>query len=260
MTNIDPTFGAVAPALTLPGIAHAFFTRRGGVSTGLYDSNNVAFSAADNPAHVIQNRATCAARLGLSGFVTLNQKHTPDVIEVDAPWERDATPVADALVTRRRGLALGILTADCAPVLFADSVAGVVGAAHAGWRGAFDGVIGNTVAAMEDLGARADRIVAVVGPCISRASYEVGTEFVERFLERDESYDRFFGPSAKPGHAHFDLPAFVVHLAEVAGVGTIAADGSDTCAAEERFFSYRRSVLRGESDYGRQLSAIGLLA
>lgn len=258
MTRIDPALAIETPALTQPGIRHAFFTRRGGVSTGLYTSNNVAFSAADDPAHVAQNRAACAEHLGLARLVTLNQKHTPEVIAVEEPWDRAGTPVADALVTARRGLALGILTADCAPVLFADVDAGVVGAAHAGWRGAFDGVIMNTVAAMEDLGARAERIIAVVGPCIAQASYEVGTEFVARFLERDPAYERFFGPSPKTGHAHFNLPAFVAHLATAAGVAAVTADGSDTCTAEERFFSYRRSVLRGEADYGRQLSAIGL--
>jgi YfiH family protein len=259
MTRIDPAFAIQSSALTLPGIAHAFFTRKGGVSTGLYESNNVAFSAADDPAHVTENRARATQRLGLSDLVTLNQKHTPEVITVDEPWTRDATPIADALVTKRRGLALGILTADCAPVLFADAEAGVIGAAHAGWRGAFDGVVGNTVEAMEDLGARADRIVAVVGPCIAQTSYEVGAEFVERFVDMDPELQRFFSPSSKSGHAHFNLPAFVAHLATVAGVGSVQIDGSDTCALDDRFFSYRRSTLRKEPDYGRQLSAIGLL-
>lgn len=259
MTSLDPTLAVETPALTLPGLRHGFFTRRGGVSAGLYESNNIAFSAADDPAHVTQNRALCTQRLGLDGLVTLNQRHTPEVIAVDEPWDRADSPIADGLVTARRGLALGILTADCAPVLFADAAAGVVGAAHAGWRGAFDGVIANTVAAMEDLGAQAERIVAVIGPCIAQASYEVGAEFVERFLERDASYLRFFGPSAKPGHSHFNLPAFAAHLATLAGVGSVVTEGSDTCTSEDRFFSYRRSVLRGESDYGRQLSAIGLL-
>ncbi len=259
MTKIDPALAIQTPALSLPGVTHAFFTRKGGVSTGLYDSNNVAFSAADDAAHVTENRARAVQRLGLGGLVTLNQKHTPEVIEVDEPWTCDATPIADALVTKRRGLALGILTADCAPVLFADAEAGVIGAAHAGWRGAFDGVIGNTVEAMEELGAHAARIVAVVGPCIAQASYEVGAEFVERFVEMDPELQRFFGPSSKPGHAHFNLPAFVAHLATVAGVGAVTIEGSDTCALEDRFFSYRRATLRKESDYGRQLSAIGLM-
>lgn len=259
MNKVDPSHATQAPLLERPGIAHAFFTRHGGVSAGLYESNNVAYSAADDAANVTENRARCAARLGLRTVVTLSQKHTPEVIEVDEPWDRANTPEADALVTRQRGIAIGVLTADCAPVLFADAEAGVVGAAHAGWRGAFDGVIGNTVAAMEDLGARADRIVAVVGPCIAQSSYEVGAEFVERFLERDPASARFFGPSPKPRHAHFNLPAFVASLATGAGVGTVAIDGSDTCTLDERFFSYRRSTLRKEADYGRQLSAIGLL-
>lgn len=259
MTKIDPAFAIQSSALTLPGLTHGFFTRKGGVSTGLYESNNVAFSAADDAALVTENRARALQRLGLSGLVTLDQKHTPEVIEVEAPWTREATPIADALVTKRRGLALGILTADCAPVLFADAEAGVIGAAHAGWRGAFDGVIGNTVEAMENLGARAARIVAVVGPCIAQASYEVGAEFVERFVEMDPELQRFFGPSPKAGHAHFNLSAFVAHLATVAGVGAVSIDGSDTCTLEDRFFSYRRSTLRKEPDYGRQLSAIGLV-
>lgn len=258
MSKIDPALAIQTPSLMLPGVTHAFFTRKGGVSTGLYDSNNVAFSAADDPAHVTENRARAARHLGLSGLVTLNQKHTPEVIAVDEPWTRDAAPIADALVTKRRDLALGILTADCAPVLFADAEAGVIGAAHAGWRGAFDGVIGNTVEAMEELGAHAERIVAVVGPCIAQASYEVGAEFVERFVEMDPELQRFFGPSAKAGHAHFNLAAFAAHLATVAGVGSVTIDGSDTCMLEDRFFSYRRATLRKEPDYGRQLSAIGL--
>lgn len=256
---IDPSLAIQAPALAGPGLAHAFFTRRGGVSAGLYDSNNVAFGAADDPAHVAENRARCVRRLGLGALVTLSQKHTPEVIAVDTPWDAGEAPEADGLVTAARGIALGILTADCAPVLFADAAAGVIGAAHAGWRGAFDGVIGNTVAAMEDLGAQAERIVCVVGPCIARESYEVGAEFVERFVERDASFERFFSPSPKPGHAHFDLPAFVANLARGTGIGTVTIEGSDTCALEDGFFSYRRSVLRGEKDYGRQLSAIGLL-
>ncbi|MGE4063163.1 MAG: peptidoglycan editing factor PgeF [Rhodospirillaceae bacterium] len=259
MNKMDPALAVETPQLAQAGIVHAFFTRRGGVSTGLYDSNNVAFSAADDPSCVAENRARCLQRLGLTSLVTLSQKHTPEVIEVDAPWEHGASPEADALVTNKKGIALGILTADCAPALFADAQAGVVGAAHAGWRGAFDGVIGNTVAAMEDLGAHAERIVCVVGPCIAQASYEVGAEFVERFLERDARFDRFFGPSLKAGHAHFDLSGFVASLASAAGVGRVTIEGSDTCTLEDRFFSYRRSVLRGEKDYGRQLSAIGLL-
>jgi YfiH family protein len=259
VNRLDTSLAIETPLLARPGVTHAFFMRKGGVSTGLYESNNVAFSAADDPAHVSENRARCAQALGLGALVTLSQKHTPEVIEVEAPWERGGAPEADALVTNKRGIALGILTADCAPVLFADADAGVVGAAHAGWRGAFDGVIGNTVAAMEDLGAHVERMVCVVGPCIAQSSYEVGAEFVERFLERDQTYERFFSPSPKAGHAHFDLSGFVAGLATAAGVGTVAIEGSDTCALEDKFFSYRRSTLRKEPDYGRQLSAIGLL-
>ena len=255
----DPTLAVEVPLLAHPGIAHAFFTRHGGVSTGLYTSNNVAFSAADDPHHVRENRTRCMRSLNLSHLVTLSQRHTAEVVEVRAPWEPGAAPEADALVTGRRDIALGILTADCAPVLFADAGAGVVGAAHAGWRGSFDGVIGNTVAAMEDLGAHAENIVAVVGPCIAQASYEVSAEFVERFMDLDPALARFFGPSPKDGHAHFDLSGFAAELARGAGVGRVEIEGSDTCAMGDRFFSYRRATLRKEADYGRQLSAIGLL-
>jgi YfiH family protein len=259
MTRVDPTFARESPALAaVPGVRHGFFTRRGGISGGLYESNNVAFSAADDAAAVTANRARCADHLGMAALVTLNQKHTADVIVVDAPWTRATTPVADALVTRRKGVALGILTADCGPLLFADAEAGVIGAAHAGWKGALDGVIANTVAAMETLGAHKPRIVAALGPCIAPVSYEVGPEFVARFTDREATFARFFAPSPKPNHAQFDLPAFIAHLVQAAGLQHFTAEGADTCAAEDRFFSYRRSVLRGEKDYGRQLSAIGM--
>lgn len=259
MTGRDPSLMIESPALAaVAGVRHGFFTRRGGVSTGLYDSNNVAYGAADDARNVARNRDACAGRLGLGALVTLTQKHTVEVIAVDAPWTREHAPVADAMVTARRGVALGVLTADCGPVLLADAEAGVVGAAHAGWRGAFDGILANTVQAMERLGARKARIVAALGPCIAQASYEVGPEFVARFAARDPALLRFFAPSRRQDHAQFDLAAFVAHCAAEAGVGKVAVDGSDTCAGDARFFSYRRAVLRGEADYGRQLSAIGL--
>jgi len=242
----------------LSGVRHGFFTRNGGASSGIYGSNNCAFGSKDDRDHVARNRDACAARLEASTLVTVYQRHTADVATVDAPWPYDKNPVADALVTKQRDIAIGILTADCTPVLLADGTAGVIAAAHAGWRGAFDGVLANTVAAMIKLGAQPARIVAAVGPCIGQASYEVGPEFVARFVERDPALARYFTAPKANGHSHFDLPAFSADALKAAGVGTVVLQGSDTCAAESVFFSYRRATLRGEPDYGRQLSAISL--
>src|ERR1043165_4338517 len=190
----------IAPLQAL-GINAAFFTREGGVSEGLYAALNCGYGSGDDPEAVRENRRRAMERFDLSpdALVTLYQVHSPTVVEVEQHWRPGGAPKADGMVTAKRGLALGILTADCAPVLFADAEAGVIGAAHAGWRGAFDGAIGHTVEAMEELGAHAGRIVAVVGPCIAQASYEVGTEFVERFVEMDPELQRFFGPSPKAG-------------------------------------------------------------
>ncbi len=242
------------------GVAHAFFTRNGGVSAGLYGSNNCAFGSDDDRAAVARNREAAAERLGAAALVTVKQRHTADVVHVEAPWTWEQAPTADALVTSQRGIAIGILTADCAPVLFADRTAGVIGAAHAGWRGAFDGVLANTVAAMARLGAAPARIVAAVGPCIGQASYEVGPEFIARFADRDPANVRYFTPAKANGHAHFDLARFTADGLRAAGVGTVVVEGSDTCTVESQYFSYRRSVLRREPDYGRQLSAIALAA
>ncbi len=247
------------PALsTLAAVSHGFFTRNGGESKGLYASNNCAYGAHDERDAVTRNRARCAARLGLSSLITAYQRHTADVVTVTEPWAPEAAPVADAMVTRTRGIGLGILTADCGPVLFADAEAGVVGAAHAGWRGAFDGVLQNTVAAMSGLGARPKHIVAALGPCIAQASYEVGPEFVANFVARDPGYARYFTTPKSNGRSHFDLPAFVVAQLATSGVETILSDGSDTCASDAQFFSFRRSTLNQEPDYGRQISVIGL--
>jgi YfiH family protein len=242
----------------LPGVKHGFFTRNGGASSGIYGSNNCAFGSQDDRDHVARNRDACAERLGASALVTVYQRHTADVVTVDAPWPYDKNPVADALVTKQRGIAIGILTADCTPVLLADAEAGVIAAAHAGWRGAFDGVLANTVTAMTKLGATPANIIAAVGPCIAQASYEVGPEFVARFVERDPALARYFTAPKANGHSHFDLPAFSADALKAAGVGTVVTQGSDTCADESAFFSYRRATLRGEPDYGRQLSAISL--
>ncbi len=238
------------------GLRHGFFTRNGGESQGLYGSNNCAFGSQDSRDAVAANRAACAKHLGASALVTVKQRHTTDVVIARTPFSWDEAPDADALVTARRGLALGILTADCVPVLFADPDAAIIGAAHAGWRGAFDGILANTTLAMEKLGAKRQNIIAAVGPCIGKASYEVGPEFVTRFTARDPAYARYFGNTKSDGHAYFDLPAFAADRLREAGVGTVVVQGSDTCGAESQFFSYRRSTLRREPDYGRQLSAI----
>lgn len=250
-----------SPLLTdLPGIAHGFFTREGGVSDGLYASLNIGLGSRDERARVLENRDRVARALGLSGeaLAMPYQIHSPDVVVVDEPWAPGAGPQADAVVTARSGVAVGVATADCGPILFADAEARVVGAAHAGWQGAFKGVIAATVAAMEGLGATRGRIVAVLGPTISATAYEVGPEFVERFLAVDPAWGRFFRPSGWAGHAMFDLPAFVALRLGEAGVGTIGDLGLCTYADETRFFSYRRTTHRGEPDYGRLVSAIAL--
>lgn len=254
----DTDIVCVAVLSAVPGVAHGFFTRNGGVSAGSFKSNNCAMGSNDDREAVARNRETSAQRLGAQALVTLKQQHTADVVHVEAPWPSSDAPVADALVTTLSGVALGILTADCAPVLLADGAAGVIGAAHAGWRGALDGVIANTVAAMAKLGATPARIVAAVGPCIGQASYEIRPEFMARFTAHDPKYQRYFTPVKDSGHAHFDLAAFAVDALRAAGVGTVVAQGSDTCATDSLFFSYRRSALRREPDYGRQLSAIVL--
>ena len=236
----------------LDGVPHAFLGRTGGVSTGIYASLNVGQGSADEPTLVRENRRRALAALPCAdALVTLHQVHSARAIAVSAPIAGER-PRADALVTRTRGLALGILTADCAPVLLADARGGVVGAAHAGWKGALGGVIEAVVACMEELGAERDRIAAAIGPCIARASYEVDGAFRERFAD-----DRWF-PPGRPGHAMFDLEGFVAERLRAAGVGTVDALGIDTYADDIRWFSYRRATHRTEPDYGRQLSMIAL--
>ena len=244
----------------LSGIRHAFFTREGGVSTGLYASLNCGLGSGDDPAAVAENRARAAERMGVRAerLITCYQIHSATCLVVDKPWGPDERPQADAMVTRTAGLALGILTADCAPVLFADQQAGVIGAAHAGWKGARGGVVEATVTRMIELGAKLDRIVAAVGPCIAMRSYEVGPEFPTPILEEDERTKDFFAPARREGHFLFDLAGYVSHRLAKAGVEVVARCPNDTLAEEARFFSYRRSCLRGEPDYGRGLSAIAL--
>ena len=240
------------------GIRHGFFTRRGGVSGGIYAGLNVGQGSADAPESVAENRRRVAAHLGVAepDLATLWQVHSPDVVTVSGPLPAER-PKADALVTDRPGVALGVLTADCGPVLFADADAGVIGAAHAGWKGAFTGVLENTVAAMTKLGARPERIVAVLGPSIGPRNYEVGPEFVARFTEADARNDRYFAASPRDGHAMFDLNAYTLDRLRAAGV---TAGHIDRCtyAHEDLFFSYRRTTHRAEPDYGRQISAIVL--
>lgn len=247
--------------LTHSGIAHGFFTREGGVSEGIYASLNIGLGSADDRARVLANRGRVATALGVAAenLALPHQVHSPEVAVVDVVWGPGEGPKVDAVVTSRPGVAVGVATADCGPILFCDAEAGVVGAAHAGWKGAFGGVIEATVAAMEGLGARRGRIDAVLGPTISAAAYEVGPEFVERFVSADTSYDRFFIPSARPGHAMFDLPAFVLMRLAEAGVGRAASLDLCTYADEARFFSYRRTTHRGEPDYGRLVAAIAVV-
>jgi hypothetical protein len=244
----------------LRGMRHAFFTREGGVSQGIYASLNGGVGSADAPAHVAENRARMAAALGVAPAALLSayQIHSPDVVVAERPWTHDARPRADAIVTRVPGLAIGVSTADCGPVLLADPQARVIGAAHAGWRGALAGVTDAAIAAMERLGADRTRIVAALGPMIHQASYEVGTDLVERFEAADPANRRFFRPSSRPGHALFDLPGYVASRLAGAGVTKIEDLARCTYAEPERFFSFRRTTHRGEPDYGRHVNAIAL--
>lgn len=239
-----------------PRLEHGFFTRQGGVSRGIYQGLNVGLGSGDERGDVLENRARVAARLGDSPFLaTPRQTHSPDVAVVDAPWAPGEQPVADAVVTNRPGIAAGVLTADCGPVLFAEAQSGVVGAAHAGWKGATGGVLENTIAAMERLGADRSRILATLGPTISQANYEVGPEFVERLVALDPANAAWLAASPRPAHAMFDLPAYILARLERAGVAAVWT-GECTYADADRFFSFRRTTHRGEPDYGRQISAI----
>lgn len=239
----------------LGDIPHGFCGRAGGVSTGLVAGLNVGFGADDDPAAIAENRRRAAdAVLPGAALVSPYQVHSPDVVTVIEPWPMDARPEADALVTDRPGLLLGIVTADCAPVLLFDAQAEVIGAAHAGWRGAHAGVVEATVRAMQQLGARPERMAAAIGPCIAQASYEVDEGFRANFGPDDE---RFFVPG-RPGHWQFDLESYVAGRLAAAGVGQIAKLGLDTYTLEESYFSFRRATHRGEPSYGRQFSLIGL--
>lgn len=250
-----------ADVLKLDGIRHGFFTRQGGVSDGIYTSLNIGLGSDDERSSVLENRDRVAGQLGIGAdrLVSPYQIHSADVITVSAPFAQDADRKADALVTATPGLAIGIATADCGPLLFADTKAGVIGAAHSGWKGAVTGILQNTVAAMEALGATRNNITAVLGPTISQGAYEVGPEFKERFLQEHPDNTRYFKPSERAEHFMFDLPAFITDKLQALGLGAVADLALCTYADEDRFFSYRRTTHRKEPDYGRQISAIALL-
>ena len=249
-----------ANALRLKGVAHAFFTRAGGVSKGVYASLNGGVGSRDSPAAVLANRARMAAALGVAPekLAVPYQVHSPDAVAISQHWAPDARPRCDGIVTAAPGLALGVTGADCGMILFADAEARVVAAAHAGWKGALNGVVEATIALMERHGARRGRIAAALGPCIAQDSYEVGPEFVAAFAAAGEETARFFVPSKKPTHTMFDLKAFIAQRVARAGVETFEDLGFDTYAEEARFFSYRRASHRKEPDYGRLVSAIAL--
>jgi YfiH family protein len=243
-------------------IRHAFFTRAGGVSDGIYTTLNGGVGSNDAPDNVAQNRARMAQALGVEPhqLLTPYQIHSLDVVIADEPWAPEKRPRADAVVTRKPGLAIGVSTADCGPLLFADADACVIGAAHAGWRGAFTGVIEATLAAMEKLGAERSRIAVALGPTIRQQNYEVGPEFVDRFETADRHNSRFFTASEREGHAMFDLAGYIRDRLERAGLTQFEDLGFCTYAEPARFYSYRRATQRGEADYGRHINAIALMS
>jgi YfiH family protein len=248
----------VIRAVSLGEFPHGFLGRRGGVSTGELAGLNVGYGSHDDREAIAGNRRLAiAALLPEAELATVHQIHSAEALHVQRAWPQDQRPRADAMVTDTPNLLLGILTADCAPVLFADHRAVVVGAAHAGWRGALAGVTDATIAAMERLGARRENIHAAVGPCIGQPSYEVDEAFRARFLDHDPDNARFFVPG-DAGKPHFDLEAYVVHRLLAVGIDEVEALNFDTYSDADRFYSYRRSTHRGEADYGRQLSAIAI--
>jgi YfiH family protein len=250
-----------ATSLALTGIRHAFFTRAGGVSSGLYATLNGGVGSQDDAGKVVENRARMAAALAVEPqrLLTAYQTHSPKVVVAEAPWTTENRPQADAIVTRMRALAIGVTTADCGPVLFADPHAGVIGAAHAGWRGALTGVIEATVAAMERLGAAPGQIRAAIGPMIRQSNYEVGPDLVARFRAEDAAASRFFAPARRDGHAMFDLAGYIAVRLKRAGITAVEDVALCTYADPEQFFSYRRTTHRAEADYGRHVNAIALI-
>ncbi len=240
------------------GVPHGFLGRQGGVSTGIVAGLNVGLGSGDDPDAVAENRRRAIAAVAPGArLVSAYQIHSALCVEA-GDWTDDDRPRVDALVTDKQGLMLGIVTADCAPVLFADPHAGVIGAAHAGWKGALGGVTDATIIAMEALGARRERIAAAIGPCIARASYEVDRVFFERMVAAEAMNERFFMAGVRPDHCQFDLEAYVAHRLSAAGIRRVTMLGEDTYAQPERFFSFRRATHAGEPDYGRQISLIAL--
>jgi YfiH family protein len=252
----------VLNASNLPtgSVTHGFFGRRGGVSEDIFATLNCGPGSGDARAHVIENRRRVSEALKTNALINVHQIHSEKAISVTAPWELGQGPQADAMATNVPWLALGILTADCAPVLLADETARVIGAAHAGWKGALGGVIESVLRKMEELGAKRERIAAAIGPCISQSNYEVGPEFRPRFLEADPANARFFVPSARAEHWRFDLDGFTAARLAASGIKNVQTLAACTYACESEFFSFRRTTHRGEKDYGRQLSAILLKA
>jgi len=248
-----------SPLLDVAGVRHAFFTRQGGVSRGVYESLNVGIGSKDDPEAVRENRRRCAVHFSADEIVTAYQVHSATALVADGAWPA-GPPQADAVVSATAGVVCGALAADCAPVLICDPQARVVAAAHAGWKGALTGVVEAAVARMVSLGADRNRLRAAIGPCIGPQSYEVGVEFLERFIHFDAAYSRFFTSGAGPEKRMFDLPAFVLGRLKAAGVETCEWIGRDTCAEPDLFFSNRRAFKQAEPDYGRLLSAIQLEA
>jgi len=244
----------------IPHIRHGFFGREGGSSHGIYASLNCGLGSGDDRKIVVNNRASAASRLNLAAhkLITAYQYHSSEIITVTKPWNHDDAPKADGMVCKLSNIGLGLLTADCAPVLFADENAGVIGAAHAGWRGAISGVTDNIVTAMENLGARRSSIVAVIGPAISQNAYEVGPEFITAFVEQDAGHRQFFVPSSRNKHYMFDLPGYLMQRLQCANLAAVSSLKTCTYAHEKQFFSYRRTTHKGEKDYGRQISIIAL--
>jgi YfiH family protein len=245
----------------IPGLRHAFFTRDGGVSDGIYAGLNGGLGSNDDPQNVLENRRRMAEQMGVAPdhLLSVHQVHSPDAVVASRPWEGASRPRADAIVTRTEGIAIGVTAADCGPILLVDPNARVIGAAHAGWKGALTGILESTIDAMEKLGAERGGMVAAIGPMIRQRSYEVGGEFVERFIQAEADNAVFFLPSTREGHSMFDLAGFIRMRLENAGVLMIDDIGVDTYS-DERFYSYRRSVHRKEPDYGRHVHAIALEA
>lgn len=251
-----------ATVLECANVRHGFLTRKGGVSAGIYATLNCGPGSSDDTEAVMENRRRAVERAGLgrAPVVTCDQVHSPDVVRVTDPWDMSAPPQADGLVTDRTGIALGVLTADCAPVLFCDARAGVVGAAHAGWKGAVGGVLENTVTEMERLGASLQNIRAAVGPCIHQKSYEVGEDLAKAVLDDSGWAHDLFEPAPRSGHFQFDLPGYVAGRLARLGLGHFEVIAMDTYSDEDSFFSYRRTTHQGGGDYGREISIIGLKA